>query len=489
MAYIGNFSISERNDGLYLGSVSIIGGGNTGATGATGSNGSTGATGATGDTGSVGMTGATGSIGMTGATGDTGSVGMTGATGDTGSQGMTGATGDTGSVGMTGDTGATGATGMSYTIGTGLNVDLSNNLYTVGNPNIQLTTASKYVNENVNSIQSQIDSATAPDVIYISAGSYNENIVINNKNNIALQAPIVGASTICEVNNLTISGTSETIRIINLQIQGATVNIGGVGAFIFNRLVFQGSVETPQTINIGAGVSKYMTFENCEWNQYCTINVSPFLANVIYFINCNFGGATLNLNQSSAVQVIINNCAGHTALPTNATLIGMNVLTTGVSQLDATTLTVNENLSYTSAFPIGIKCAFDDATYCSGIICQNKNANDGASAHILVQNDLGTDSAYYGDFGIMSSNSIVQFGQFATMPNCVSLTAQSSNLVFSPNAGGQGNAGEVSNIFFTYANGTKAHYISDEGRLIIGANNPSYSGDTYGGDDGVLIRF
>jgi len=74
------------------------------------------------------------------------------------------------------------------------------------------------------------------------------------------------------------------------------------------------------------------------------------------------------------------------------------------------------------------------------------------------------------------------------MPNCVSLTAQSSNLVFTPNAGGQGNAGEVSNIFFTYNNGQKAHYISDEGRLIIGANNPSYSGDTYGGDDGDVNK-
>jgi len=148
-------------------------------------------------------------------------------------------------------------------------------------------------------------------------------------------------------------------------------------------------------------------------------------------------------------------------------------------------ITVNENLSYTSAYPIGIECGFNDATYCSGIIVQNKNSTDGASAHILVQNDLGTDSSYYADFGINSSGSTIQYGQFATMPNGVSLTSQSSNLIFTPNAGGQGDPAEVSNIFFTYANGTKAHYISDEGRLVIGANNPAFlPSGTYGGDDG-----
>ena len=71
------------------------------------------------------------------------------------------------------------------------------------------------------------------------------------------------------------------------------------------------------------------------------------------------------------------------------------------------------------------------------------------------------------------------------MPNGVSLTSQSSNLIFTPNSGGQGDPAEVSNIFFTYANGTKAHYISDEGRLVIGANNPAFlPNGTYGGDDG-----
>jgi hypothetical protein len=217
----------------------------------------------------------------------------------------------------------------------GLDISVSD-LKTVGNPNIQLTSHSLYANESTVSIQSQIDLVNQADVVYVSAGSYSENISIANKYNIALQSPSIG-NTICQVTGLSISGTSELIRIANLQISGAESNIAGVGRNYFSRCTFQGSAGTQNIINIGAGVSKYQTFENCEFDQYCTINISAYLANVIYFINCNFGGATLNLNQSSAVQVIINNCAGHITFPTNATLIGMNVLTTGESRNTATT--------------------------------------------------------------------------------------------------------------------------------------------------------
>jgi len=137
-------------------------------------------------------------------------------------------------------------------------------------------------------------------------------------------------------------------------------------------------------------------------------------------------------------------------------------------------ITVGENLSYTSAYPIGIEAGNNENTYFSGIIVQNKNGGSAASAHILVQNDLGTDSQFYADFGINSSTSEIAYGQFATMPNAASLTSQSSNLVFTPNAGGQAPANERSNIFLTYDNGTKAHHLSNTGALYLGANTPIF---------------
>ena len=154
-------------------------------------------------------------------------------------------------------------------------------------------------------------------------------------------------------------------------------------------------------------------------------------------------------------------------------------------QEDIKKLTVSDSLSYVSPYPIAIETGFDDDTYCTGIIIQNKNAGEAASAHIVIQNDIGTDSTNYVDFGINSSGATISYNQFASMKNAGILTSQSSNLIFSPNTGGQGDAKEVSNIILTYNNGQKAHILNDHGQIIIGANQPDYTlGGNYGGDDG-----
>ena len=147
-------------------------------------------------------------------------------------------------------------------------------------------------------------------------------------------------------------------------------------------------------------------------------------------------------------------------------------------------ISVNEDLNYASDYPIGIECGFNLDTYCSGIIVQNKNSGESASAHIVISNNLGTDTSNYADFGINSSGSTIAYGQFGYIPNACILSNQSNNFVISPNSGGQGNAAQVSNTFLTYANGTKALVLTDEGRLIVGADNPTFSGNTYGGDNG-----
>ena len=90
-----------------------IGGGGSGATGATGPAGLDGATGATGPAGTDGATGATGPQGDVGATGAVGSTGATGPAGTNGTDGATGLTGATGVQGATGVTGATGLTGAT----------------------------------------------------------------------------------------------------------------------------------------------------------------------------------------------------------------------------------------------------------------------------------------------------------------------------------------------------------------------------------------
>jgi len=218
--------------------------------------------------------------------------------------------------------------------GLALSDGLSSNgsqLSTVGNPNIQLTSNSLYVNDNVNSIQSAVDSVSQADTIFISSGSFGEQVLINDKYNISLISPTCNNATICEIlNGVSITGTSELIRLSNLQIKG-NCEIKGVGRHNCNNLNVSGSAGTPITFTIGQLSTKYIAFTDCGFNQYVTINVSAQFASVVYFINCNFGNCTINLNNVSPLQVIFSNCAGFNLLPSNllSTTVGMNVLNDG----------------------------------------------------------------------------------------------------------------------------------------------------------------
>ena len=232
-------------------------------------------------------------------------------------------------------------------ISTGLQKS-TNNLITVGNPNIQLTSNSLYVNDNVTSINTAIQNADQADVIYVSSGSYSEagdRLTFYNKYNMAVLCPATGGTITEVLNGLDVTGTSELIRIANLQIEPHPTNpsvISGTGRYIFRNINFQGSLSLNHTVQIGLGVSKYITFENCEWDEYCDIFISDQLLAPVYFINCNFGNATITYNNLSPLLVIINNCAGLAAIPTSteATLVGVNVLTIGVSSLDTTNVNI-----------------------------------------------------------------------------------------------------------------------------------------------------
>lgn len=216
-----------------------------------------------------------------------------------------------------------------------------------------LISNSLYVNDNINTIQSKIDISNEGDVIYISAGSYGEQqIKIDGKNNMALCGPPIGISSICEVlNGINITNTSESIRVSNLSIKGSDSFINPIGRCIFHNVTFTGSVLDPLDITIGDSTTKYLTFNQCEWNQYCNITIPSTFASIIYFLNCNFSSAVINLLNFSNQQVIFNNCAGFASfpLPTKCTLIGLNGLSNGLSNVN--TYDLKTSLINGSAYP------------------------------------------------------------------------------------------------------------------------------------------
>lgn len=205
-----------------------------------------------------------------------------------------------------------------------------------------------YVNDGVNDIQSAIDSAAAGTAIYMSAGSYGGSVVsMTNKSNLTIICPY-GQGTCTELANrgMTINNSNNVIQISNLQF-GASSNLSASSGK-YERCNFTGT----STITFGSQTSTgFIIVENCDFTSTCTIVVDATFANVIYFINCNFGGATLNFQQATSVQCIITNCVGLTTYnPTNATMLAYTALTSGLSQANATNVnTTNltvDNLLY-----------------------------------------------------------------------------------------------------------------------------------------------
>ena len=369
MAFLGIVETTETvGDGLFIGRVSIQGGSLTGPTG---------------PTGPIGPQGDTGDTGPTGNTGPTGPEGPQGPEGPIGPQGDKGDKGDKGSIGDTGATGPTGPAGI-YTAGAGIQISDST-LSTIGNPDIQLVSNSVFLNDGSSSIGVKIGEMTQADVLYVSSGSYGETMAIQDKYNIGILCPPIG-NTICEVlSGLQVTGTSELIRVSNLSVKGIMSYLNGVGRNYYNRCVFSGTALEPHIITIGEASTKYMTLENCEFDQYCQITVDPTFTSVLYFINCNFGGATLTLSQPSSVQVIINNCAGFTAFPANATYVGTSVLTSGLINTSTTQINGLPPVSITSQAATRLV----SATATTNTLTANQDAKwDGVQLSLFNSNPL-----------------------------------------------------------------------------------------------------
>ena len=152
---------------------------------------------------------------------------------------------------------------------------------------------------------------------------------------------------------------------------------------------------------------------------------------------------------------------------------------------DIKKLTVSDSMSYVSAYPIAVETAFNTNTFCTGVMSQNKDATDGSSCSILLTNDIGTDSSNYAGMTMFSSNTTPEYSQFGSIKNALSVNSQSSSIVISAwNGQSAGTPEENDNIMLGYNSGINAHIINHNGQLVVGANNPSFSDSTYGGDDG-----
>ena len=400
----------------------------------------------------------------------------------------------------------------------GLNISagleqVNNDLLTIGNPNIQLTSNSIYCNDNIGStpVQTAVNSATQSDVIYISSGSYGEpQVVLTNKYNMAINCPAIGTTTICELlNGINIDNTNELIRISNLSIKTSagipSTIIKPIGRTIFHNVIFVGSATVPHIIEIGEGTTKYMTFNQVEFDQDCTINISSSLGAPIYFTNCNFGGATINFANASPLLVIMNNCAGLVSYPsaTKATLIGLNVLTTGESQVSTT----NVNLSTIngSAYPpsggVSItnqaKNRIITATATTDTLNANQDATwDGTQLILYNSNflNIGRGNSITSD----STNTAIGVNALNTITTGINntvygynsgstLTTQTNNTIIGSSNGIGGNNNTLVGYNCLTNSGSNQASVSIGATSKVGNQSVSIGSSSFSGDDSVSI--
>jgi len=215
---------------------------------------------------------------------------------------------------------------------------------------------SYYVNDGLNDFQAVIDDIGADqgNVIYASAGSYGgATLSIQNKVNLGIICPNAG-NTICELaggRGLSISGTSERVRITNLQIEGATSITGTKGRHIFQSVQFLGGLTIDSVTDSSA---TFMTFTDCEFaNQ--NILISNITNCTIYFNRCSFSNLRIiPSNVASPFLIIVSECSGLNTLQTNLTSGVAIVGRTGYANNTVKTFTTSAN--FISA--LGVETSF-----------------------------------------------------------------------------------------------------------------------------------
>jgi hypothetical protein len=201
---------------------------------------------------------------------------------------------------------------------------------------------SYYANDNKVDIQTALDKSGAAQgvVVFASSGSYGgSNLLINDRQNIGIIAPVVGNVTITELpssRGIDISGANSTrVRLTGIQVKGMTTINGTLGRHYFSNMNFQGG------LTFTGSMTNWVTFNNCDFSTSFTVN-STF-AGTIYLVNCAFNGVTLTLNNTSPIQVILSNCSGLGAYPSalKSYLAGINSLSSGISSIATSTATVS----------------------------------------------------------------------------------------------------------------------------------------------------
>ena len=227
---------------------------------------------------------------------------------------------------------------------------------------------------------------------------------------------------------------------------------------------------TPTSGNFSTGTFTWPTF-----NQ----NTTGTASNVTGTVSVANGGT--GLTSLTAGYIPYGNGTSAYSSSSGFTFVS-NVLTTPVLIVNSTTSTT-PNLTFNASNSGFTSGASVSGSYLQTVI-QNKSGTAGASTNYVLSNDLGTDSTYYGEFGM---NSSVYTGagvpsDFFSINNGIYFSGHDGDITV-----GSGNG---KNLYFAWgSSGQYAHVINVSGAIGLNTNLSAGtgSGTTNYGTTGQVI--
>ena len=183
---------------------------------------------------------------------------------------------------------------------------------------------------------------------------------------------------------------------------------------------------------------------------------------------------------------------GSTAVSLGSTVSALNAVSIGATTASTGAFTYASLSSTTSTTPTlsfnASNCSFASGATVSGnylqFVLQNKSNTANASTNYVLSNDLGTDSTYYGEFGMNSSVfSASTPSDFFSINNGIYFSGHDGDISF-----GSGNGYKT--YFAWGTTGQSAHVINASGAIGLSTNlgtTPALSGTTGYGTSGQVL--
>ena len=398
----------------------------------------------------------------------------------------------------------------TYTAGTGLT--LTGYQFSITNTGVSANTygsASAVPVIAVNA-QGQITSATTTTIAITNTQvSGLGTMSTQNANGVAitggtLNGVTIGGTTAGAVTATTFtgSGTGLTGTATSLSIGGtaalATSLAGGAAGSLpyqsgANTTTFLAAGTNGQVLTLASGVPSWATPTTGTVTSVSgtgTVNGITLTGTVTSSGSITLGGTLGSIANSQLTNSSIT--FGATSAALGATVSGFNAVTIGATTASTGAFTYISTSSTTSTTPtLSFNAA--NAPFAAGAtisgnylqhILQNKSATASASVNYVLSNDSGTDSTYYGEFGMNSSAfSASTPADFFSINNGVYFSGHDGDITV-----GSGNG------YKTYlawgSTGQSAHVINATGAIGLNTNlgtTPALSGTTNFGTSGQVL--